>query len=106
MHAMIVETYIRANSPHSLYHCFLISVLVSLSVLAAFSVCRAENDSTNRISSPDLTELNVEELMSLDVATVYGASRYEQKVTEAPASVSLVTADEIKKYGYRTLADV
>ncbi|HWI57857.1 MAG TPA: TonB-dependent receptor, partial [Bacillota bacterium] len=37
---------------------------------------------------------------------VSGASRFEQKVTEAPASVSIVTADEIKKLGYRTLADV
>lgn len=37
---------------------------------------------------------------------VYGASQYVQKVTEAPASVTIITADEIKKYGYQTLADV
>ena len=41
-----------------------------------------------------------------ELPTVYGASKYEQKVTEAPSSVSIITADEIKKYGYRTLADV
>ena len=41
-----------------------------------------------------------------DLPSVYGASKYEQKVTEAPSSVSIVTADEIKKYGYRTLAEV
>lgn len=41
-----------------------------------------------------------------DLPSVYGASKYEQKVTEAPSSVSIVTADEIKKYGYRTLADI
>ncbi len=53
-----------------------------------------------------LKELSVEELLELKVATVYGASKHEQKVTEAPSSVSLVTADEIKKQGYRTLGDI
>jgi len=31
---------------------------------------------------------------------------YEQKSTEAPASVTVITSDEIKRYGYRTLADI
>jgi outer membrane receptor for ferrienterochelin and colicins len=54
----------------------------------------------------DLAEASLEELMNIEVGTVSGASKYQQKVTEAPASVSLVTADDIKKFGYRTLADV
>lgn len=54
----------------------------------------------------DLTELSVEQLLNVEVATVYGASKYEQKVTDAPASVSIITSDDIKKYGYRTLADI
>ena len=41
-----------------------------------------------------------------DIPSVFGASKYEQKVTEAPSSVSIVTDVEIKKYGYRTLADI
>lgn len=53
----------------------------------------------------DLTELNLEELMEIEIPTVYSASKYKQKVTQAPSSVSIVTAEEIKKYGYRTLAD-
>jgi iron complex outermembrane receptor protein len=57
-------------------------------------------------NSVDLTTLPLEALMNLDVPTVYGASRLEQKTTEAPSSVTIVTSDEIKKYGYRTLADV
>lgn len=54
----------------------------------------------------DLTGLSLEELMEIKVDTVYGASKYLQKVTEAPSSVSIVTADDIKKYGYRTLANI
>ena len=53
-----------------------------------------------------LSELQIEELMGLKVATVYGASKFEQKVTDAPSAVSIVTSDDIKKFGYRTLADI
>src|SRR5260370_28620020 len=53
-----------------------------------------------------LTELSLEELMSLDAGRVFGASERLQPVTEAPASVSFVTAAEIAKFGYRTLADI
>ena len=52
----------------------------------------------------DLTQLPIEQLMAIDL--VYGASRHEQKITDAPSFVSVVTADDIKRYGYRTLADV
>ncbi|NOT86334.1 MAG: TonB-dependent receptor [Methylococcaceae bacterium] len=41
-----------------------------------------------------------------DIPSVYSASKYEQKVTKAPASISIVTADEIKKWGYRTFGDI
>ena len=44
--------------------------------------------------------------MNIQVEEVYGASKYLQKVTQAPSSVTIVTSDEIHKYGYRTLADV
>jgi outer membrane receptor for ferrienterochelin and colicins len=47
-----------------------------------------------------------ETILFQDIPSVYGASKYEQKVTEAPSSVTIVTADEIKKYGYRTINDV
>lgn len=57
-------------------------------------------------SPQDMTDLSLEDLMRIEVATVYSASKYLQKVTEAPSSVTIVTSDEIRKYGHRTLADI
>ncbi len=47
-----------------------------------------------------------ESMLFLEIPSVYGASKYEQKLSEAPSSVSIVTSDEIRKFGYRTLADL
>lgn len=52
----------------------------------------------------DYTTFNLDELTGMDV--VYGAASYDQKITDAPASVTVITADEIQAHGYRTLADV
>jgi iron complex outermembrane receptor protein len=62
------------------------------------------------VDAVDLTAalkgLSLEELTSLQVETVYGASKHEQKVEEAPSSVTIITRDEIQKAGYRTLAEI
>jgi len=53
-----------------------------------------------------LSELSLEDLMRLDAGRVFGASERSQPVTEAPASVSFITAEDIARYGYRSLADI
>ncbi|HYD39886.1 MAG TPA: TonB-dependent receptor [Anaeromyxobacter sp.] len=50
-----------------------------------------------------LEDLSLEELMDVEVS---GASRFEQPETQAPASVSVVTSEEIRRFGWRTLAEV
>ncbi|MCK9199661.1 MAG: TonB-dependent receptor [Gallionella sp.] len=51
----------------------------------------------------DLTGLSIEELLAVEV---YSASKFTQKTTEAPATVTVVTADDIRNHGHRTLADI
>ncbi len=51
-------------------------------------------------------ELSFEQLLEIKVDSVYGASKFQQNVREAPSSVSIVTSDEIQKFGHRTLTDV
>jgi outer membrane receptor for ferrienterochelin and colicins len=51
----------------------------------------------------DLSDASLEELSNIQV---YSASKHMQSAAEAPASVTVVTADEIQKYGYRNLADI
>lgn len=53
-----------------------------------------------------LKALDLEELVELKVDIVYGASKFAQKTTEAPSSITIISSDEIKRYGHRTLADV
>jgi outer membrane receptor for ferrienterochelin and colicins len=54
----------------------------------------------------DLATLSLEQLMDMNVHSVFGASKYEQRVTRAPSSISIVTAEDIRRFGYTNLADV
>lgn len=53
-----------------------------------------------------MTALTPEELAKIPAQSVSIASKSLNKITDAPASVSIVSAEEIRLYGYRTLADV
>ena len=51
----------------------------------------------------DLAEASLEQLMNIKV---YSASKHLQTASEAPSSVTVITAEEIQTHGYRTLADI
>ena len=51
----------------------------------------------------DLTILPLEQLLAMEV---YSASKFVQKASQAPALVTVISAADIRRYGWRTLADV
>ena len=69
-------------------------------LFTAFPVCAAEK------AVPTELETGTDQILFNEIPTVSGASKYEQRTTEAPSYISIVTADEIKRYGYRTLAEI
>lgn len=82
-------------------------VVWALLILAGAASVTAQNEPQEKPQNRrrELTDLSLEELMALQVDEVYGASRFAQKIADAPASVTVITAEDIKKFGYRTLAD-
>ena len=78
------------------------SVLWILLVAIFFAGSAAAQES----KQANLDGMSLEDLAKIQVESVYGASKFLQQASDAPTSVTVVTAEEIQKYGYRTLADV
>lgn len=58
----------------------------------------------------DITDPVMQQLLSLDLAAlgdakVYTASRESTSITDAPAIITVITAEEIRRNGYRNLRD-
>lgn len=69
--------------------------------LSLAAQAQAANDQHTQTS--DLFNSSLDDLLSVPVS---GASKFEQPLSEAPSSISVVTAETIKLFGYRTLADL
>jgi iron complex outermembrane receptor protein len=68
----------------------------ALFALAALAPWRAA-------AQTDLSALPLERLLDVEV---YAASRFSQRITGAPGAITVITADEIRQFGYRTVAEV
>jgi iron complex outermembrane receptor protein len=73
-------------------------------LLSGVSVAAAQMASKPAKTAPSSS--GSEMLLFEDVPSVTGASKYEQKPKEAPASVTIITAEEIERFGYRNLGEV
>ena len=75
-----------------------------LPVLLAALACQAGPvAAAAAAASPDLASFAWEDLLKMEV---YSASKFQQTTSEAPSAVTVITAEEIKVYGHRTLADI
>lgn len=74
--------------------------LVVVWAITSGSVARLQAQQT-----PDDSEVLGEAALFQEVPSVTAASKYEQDPREAPASITVITRDDIDRYGYRTLAE-
>src|SRR5579862_88075 len=75
-----------------------LSLLLGALLLCA-PLCRPNDPEP---ANEDLNSLTLEQLMQI---TVEGAALHPQTLQDAPASVTVITAEDIRKYGYRTLGE-
>ncbi len=61
---------------------------------------------THPPTAEELMDLTIDELLDVNIDKVYGASKYAQPTTQAPASITIVTSTQIQRFGYRTLAEI
>jgi len=76
-----------------------IAHLILIGLISAATTAQGQDTTKS-----DLTDLSLEELMNVEV--VNAASRFDQTAREAPSAVTVITSDEIRLFGYRTLAEV
>jgi outer membrane receptor for ferrienterochelin and colicins len=95
----------QRNSRLTIIAIRLVLVLIGLQLCAASRLAAqsSQPQSDQQQPSQDLSKLNLEDLMNI---TVYSASKRVQNSSDAPSSVTVITADEIQRYGYRSLADI
>ncbi|HEY6945666.1 MAG TPA: TonB-dependent receptor [Candidatus Acidoferrum sp.] len=79
--------------------CAVIGIFLLIALFACSAVAQEQKQA-------DLGALSLEDLAKVKVESVYGASKFLQQASDAPTSVTVITAEQIQKYGYRTLADV
>src|SRR5512141_175158 len=77
----------------------------SLVLCLAATTAMAQEDLPQDPIAPDQTTPTEKELF-LEIPSVYGDANYDQKVNEAPAAVIIITAEQIRKYGYRNFAQI
>ena len=82
---------------YSLSNCRHFSVAILISMLCLnISVSHSEEQ-------VELTDLPIENLLNMEV---FSASKFTQKKSDAPTAVTVITSQNIKDYGYRTVADI
>jgi len=80
-----------------MFRCKLSAPIFSITLLSSSALAIANNAAIE-----DLTDLSIEQLLNVEVIS---ASRFGQKASQAPSSVSVLTANDIRTFGWRTLAD-
>ena len=81
-------------------------LLIRSGLILLFVTFCASSVAGQQSGPDDLGGQSMEDLAKLKVDSVYGAARFLEKAEDAATSITVITAEEIQKHGYRTLADM
>jgi iron complex outermembrane receptor protein len=87
---------------------FVLYWIVSLFFYSTNALANPESPDTKSVKPTNsaiqnLTNIPLEELVDMDVTS---ASKVARQISDAPSAVSIVTSDDIRAYGYRSIADI
>ncbi len=85
---------VRYGGPAAVAGCLLLVVALESTVVPTAQAATMADDYTN---------LSLEQLMAIPV---YSAAKREQSTSEAPSSVTVVTSQDVRAFGWRTLSDL
>lgn len=74
-----------------------------LPVLAITMLCPVVHAAESVSGEANLIQIPIDQLVNMEVDS---ASKIARQVSDAPSAVSIVTAEDIKSYGYHTLAEI
>lgn len=74
------------------------------SAVFAGVIAAVSGQASAQVAGTDAGRMSIEDLLSVEVVST--ASKFPQEVREAPASITVISAADIRRYGHRTLNDV
>jgi hypothetical protein len=93
------------TSTYRIINSIMPDILIFLMILLLCLAATPPVQASTLTRKPAVTDFSIEQLMEIEVGNVFGASKFEQKITEAPSSISIITSADIRQYGYRTLGE-
>lgn len=91
------------NGTHSIRLAITPSTLIKLICMASFTTTVLAQETVADLATDDLFNLSLEELFNIEVTT---ASKTAESADTAPATIYVVTENDIRKNGYFSLAEV
>lgn len=85
-------------------HQLLAAILLCVSLTSGITTNLTSDDPTTELAATDtLLELSLYDLLNLTVTTT---SKTEEKLSEAAGVISVMTRDDLNRFGARTLEDI
>jgi iron complex outermembrane receptor protein len=75
---------------------------IKIIFLIALIINLCNTQSIGKEANDDINNLSLEEMLNTPISA---AAKYEQKAKNAAASITIITSEDIKRYGYKTLFD-